>query len=297
MKHFCIFASLFFLLGVCSVNAQDSQSHFENDNIDSSPDYNNFPAKLSSVITISDRYSVESVTGRVHFLHQFVDNYWIRVTEGNNFHKSTSIRIASRSSIVLSDGIYVITIPAGMGGRIDSIIEKNIDALNIIDYDYFKAEEAKARAEKIAEKDRAKNQKTTESNSDKLIVGINANAGGLIPLGNTLKQNGPSFNIEFIKNSFYSNISFSIPIQDNIGFGFSSIFNYLWKSKIGDFYLGGGLGYTYHTNHFFTFGANVGYRFVTSFGMYFSAGGYIGGRMNDNIELDIRPLLGMGYSF
>jgi hypothetical protein len=137
--------------------------------------------------------------------------------------------------------------------------------------------------------------KPTEA--DKLIVGINANAGGLIPLGDSIKSSGPSVNIEFIKNSFYSIINLSVPIQDNVGFGFSGIFNYLWKSKIGDFFLGGGLGYTYHVDHFFTFGANAGYRFVTSFGMYFCAGGYIGGKVNDDIMLDIKPVLGVGYSF
>ena len=107
----------------------------------------------------------------------------------------------------------------------------------------------------------------------------------------------PYTGIDLIKNNFYSIINISIPIENNIGFGFSGIFNYLWKSKIGDFYLGGGLGYTYHTNHFFTFGANAGYRFVTSFGMFFNAGGYIGGKINDGFELDIKPVLGVGYVF
>jgi len=130
-----------------------------------------------------------------------------------------------------------------------------------------------------------------------LKIGINANAGGFIPLGDTLKPGGPSLNIEFIKNNFYSIINLSIPIQDNVGFGFSGILNYLWKSKIGDFYLGGGLGYTYHMEHYFTFGANVGYRYVTSFGMYFSVGAYVGGKVNDNIMLDLKPVLGVGYVF
>jgi hypothetical protein len=195
----------------------------------------------------------------------------------------------------------------------DSIIENNITSLNIIDYEYFKAEKdriraeklkieiekARIRAEKIAERDRAKTQRIAESNSDKLNIGINANAGGLIPLGNDFKSSGPSANIEFIKNNFYSIINLNIPIEnDDVGFGFSGIFNYLWKSKIGDFYLGGGLGYTYHTDHFFTIGVNAGYRFVTSFGMYFCVGGYLGGKINDdNTMLDIRPVLGVGYMF
>ena len=133
--------------------------------------------------------------------------------------------------------------------------------------------------------------------SEKMIFGINANAGGLIPLGNTLVSGGPSINLEFIKNNFYSMVNISMPIQDNIGFGFLGIFNYLGKSRIGDFYLGGGLGYIYHNFHFFTFGVNAGYRYVTSFGMHFNAGAYIGGKLNDGIDLDIRPVLGIGYSF
>lgn len=134
-------------------------------------------------------------------------------------------------------------------------------------------------------------------NDDKLVVGINANAGGLIPLGDSIKAGGPALNIEFIKNNFYSIINLSLPIQDNVGFGFSGLFSYYWKSKIGGFYLGGGLGYTYHTDHFFTFGANVGYRFVTSFGMYFGVGAYVGGKVNENIMLDLKPVLGVGYDF
>ena len=143
-----------------------------------------------------------------------------------------------------------------------------------------------------------KSTTVNNENSNKLIVGINANAGGLIPLGETIKSGGPSVNIEFIRNSFYSIINLSVPIEgDNIGFGFSGIFNHLWKSKIGGFYLGGGIGYTYQKEHFFTFGANVGYRFVTSIGMYFNTGGYIGGKVNEGITLDIKPILSVGYNF
>jgi len=130
-----------------------------------------------------------------------------------------------------------------------------------------------------------------------LNIGINVNGGGLIPLGNKIRSGGPSVNVEFIKKNFYSLVNLSIPIQHNVGFGFSGIFNYLWNSKIGDFYLGGGLGYTYHTYHFFTFGVSAGYRFVTSFGMYFGAGAYIGGKINNVITLDIKPILGIGYVF
>ena len=62
--------------------------------------------------------------------------------------------------------------------------------------------------------------------------------------------------------------------------------------------MGGGLGYTYlDENNFFTFGANAGYRYVTSFGMYFSLGGYFGGMLSEEISLDLKPLLGIGYLF
>ena len=146
------------------------------------------------------------------------------------------------------------------------------------------------------------NQQTRNNGTDqeapqKLKIGIYANAGGAIPLGDELIPGGPSVNVELIKNNFYSVINLSVPIEGDVGFGFSGLFNYLWKSKIGDFYLGGGLGYTYHTYHFFTFGASAGYRFVTSFDVFFSAGVYIGGRINEDFELDIKPILGAGYVF
>ena len=141
----------------------------------------------------------------------------------------------------------------------------------------------------------------TPEEKEKMTFGINANAGGTIPLGDTLTPGGPAVNFDFIKGNFYSFINLSIPLEyknKNIGFGFLGVFNYLWNSKIGDFYLGGGLGYEYLTNHFFTFGANAGYRFVTSFGMYLGAGAYVGGKINkDNFDLDIRPILGFGYVF
>ena len=140
-------------------------------------------------------------------------------------------------------------------------------------------------------------KKSPKKKSEKTNFGLNANAGGLIPLGETLTASGPSVNFEFIKNNFYSIVNLNIPIEDTVGFGFLGIFIYLWKSKIGDFYLGGGVGYTYHSDHFFTFGASAGYRYVTSFGMYFGAGAYIGGKINDGIKLDIRPNLGIGYVF
>jgi len=140
-----------------------------------------------------------------------------------------------------------------------------------------------------------------ESGNDRLRIAISADAGGLISIvGDTFEFGDPSTKVEFIKNNFLSIINISIPTQfqeNDFRIGFSGMFNYLWKSKIGDFYLGGGLGYTYRNDHFFTFGVNVGYRFVTSSGMYYGAGVYIGGKLNDEINLDIKPILGTGYMF
>ena len=141
-------------------------------------------------------------------------------------------------------------------------------------------------------------ESNTLIDSEKLLFGINANAGGLIPLG-AIKSSGPSINLEFLKGNFLSiiNLNVSIENEKNFGFGFSGLFNYLWKSKIGDFYLGGGLGYLFQEDHYFTFGANVGYRYITSFGMYFNIGGYIGGKISNSFILDIRPVVGAGYNF
>ena len=222
-------------------------------------------ANAQDSITLVERYTVKSVIGRVKFLHHYVDNYWLSVNVGTRFTPNTRIRVPLKATLVLSDGNNKFVIPAGMEGKISSFILGDNNEIVVL-------------------------QKDTH-------IGINANAGGLIPLGDTLESGGPSFNFELIKNKFYSNINLSIPFDNGVGFGFSGIFNYIWKNKIGDFYLGGGLGYTYHNNHFFTFGANVGYRFVTSFGMFFNAGGYVGGKINDSIELDIRPILGIGYVF
>ena len=227
------------------------------------------------LITNRIRYTVNSVSGKVEFQHPNVSNLWIKVTQGNNFNQDIRIRVPSNASLILSDvDNNIFEIKQSLEGRISSLIIGEND------------EEALAK------------RRLSSIDSDKMFFGINANAGGVIPLGNTLDPSGPSLNFEFIKNNFYSIVNVNLPIQNNtVGFGFSGIFNYLWKSKIGEFYLGGGLGYTYQDNHFLTFGANAGYRFITSFVMFFNAGGYIGGKINDAFTLDIRPVLGAGYLF
>ena len=135
--------------------------------------------------------------------------------------------------------------------------------------------------------------------TEPLTFALSTNAGEAIPIGE-LTPGGISVNFEFIKNNFYSFMNLSVPIiykTKDVGFGFTGNFNYLWKSKIGDFFLGGGLGYTYLENHFFIFGANAGYRFVTSSGMYFSVGGFIGGEFSKEFSLYFNPILGVGYTF
>jgi hypothetical protein len=75
--------------------------------------------------------------------------------------------------------------------------------------------------------------------------------------------------------------------------------NYFWHSRIGGFYLGGGLGFIHTANAYFydedgtawavpevsgvacysnnfTFGLNTGYKFLTSSGLYFRTGAFIG---------------------
>ena len=145
-----------------------------------------------------------------------------------------------------------------------------------------------------------KEENILAKNNEELNFGISADAGGAIPIGE-LTPGGISVNFEVIKNSFYSFMNISVPIDyttKNIGFGFTGIFNYLWKSKIGDFFVGGGLGYTYlYKNSFFIFGATAGYRFVTSSGMYFSVGGFIGGEFSKEFNLYFNPILGVGYTF
>jgi len=89
------------------------------------------------------------------------------------------------------------------------------------------------------------NSKNTAMDQDRFIFGINANAGGA--LSNI--RGGPSgfgINFELGKGKFNSEINLMIP---NGGFGFLVTFNGFWPSKIGGFYLGGGLGFSRYARY------------------------------------------------
>ena len=150
-------------------------------------------------------------------------------------------------------------------------------------------------------------------NSNDLIVGINTNAGGAIPLGN-IGDTTPSINIEFTNGKFNSEINIIISNIETIasgdwGIGFLSVFNYLWKIPFGEVYIGGGTGFLCKwggENNIYDImlGGNINFRYPFSIGMYLRAGAFIGGRLSfQNGEIDrdriflIRPDIGIGYSF
>ena len=78
---------------------------------------------------------------------------------------------------------------------------------------------------------------TTAKDGNRFIFGVNANAGGFITSG---LGGGPSMNIELGKGHFTSEINLIFPAG---GFGGLAAFNGFWPSRIGGFYLGGGIGY------------------------------------------------------
>jgi hypothetical protein len=129
---------------------------------------------------------------------------------------------------------------------------------------------------------------STAMDPNKFTFGINANAGGA--LGYIWKGGtGAGINIELGKGRFNSEISLFFP---NGGFGFLITLNAFFPSRVGGFYLGGGLGYSsYHgegevvhrngnrsydefTLYSIPLGLNIGYKFVTKSGLYFRTGVY-----------------------
>jgi hypothetical protein len=114
---------------------------------------------------------------------------------------------------------------------------------------------------------------------DKFIFGINANAGGA--LGYIWE--GPSgfgINVELGKGKFNSEINLMFPTG---GFGTLFTFNGFWPSRIGGFYLGGGIGFSIFESSYWSdtalslpVGLNIGYKFVTKSGLYFRTGAFAG---------------------
>ena len=158
--------------------------------------------------------------------------------------------------------------------------------------------------------------------TDKLIIGINANPGGLL-------YSGPGIGIELTHGHFNSEISFLYPvglgIESKPGFGFDILFNYIWTGRIMNFYLGGGWGIIYRKDYFVwtesdgstgkdistlvTYGLNIGIKFLLSSGLTFRAGANLGAgvEMSDNPKtrvdgfkrttFSMKPDLSIGYSF
>jgi hypothetical protein len=114
---------------------------------------------------------------------------------------------------------------------------------------------------------------TTAMDPDKFIFGINANPGGFV--GWVFQNSGPSLNIELGKGHFNSEINLVFPY---LGFGFLATFNGFWPSRIGGFYLGGGIGFGYSAFYGLSLpvGLNIGYKFVTRSGLYFRTGTFVG---------------------
>jgi hypothetical protein len=167
-------------------------------------------------------------------------------------------------------------------------------------------------------------QRETAINPDKLTVGIIANPSGLLLYG-------PSISVDFSKGNFTSQIDIIIPYglvsTSGGGIGFLSTFNYLWHSRLGGFYLGGGLGYiwekdyhqgynyredfhsdgAYWDSHLNTFGLNIGYKFVTKSDLSFRTGVFAAvaidwasrewSRNARPVSFYIKPDIAVGYSF
>jgi hypothetical protein len=145
--------------------------------------------------------------------------------------------------------------------------------------------------------------KNTAMDPNKFTFGINANAGGALGY----IWGGPSgfgINIELGKGKFNSEINIMFPTG---GFGILATFNGFWPSKMGGFYLGGGIGfssyevygyileydpyysynpytgtysggYSYRSRYYTAIsvpvGLNIGYKFVTQSGLYFRTGAF-----------------------
>ena len=146
------------------------------------------------------------------------------------------------------------------------------------------------------------NTDNTAMNPDKLNFGIYANPAGFLTFG-------PSICVEFTKGKFNTEINLIIPTlglsstsSGGSGIGGLVTLNYFKHSRLGGFYIGGGIGFTYsesdvrvndyyrvngesyyewmdylnYTYTLFTVGLNIGYKFVTKSGLYFRTGAYAG---------------------
>ena len=146
-------------------------------------------------------------------------------------------------------------------------------------------------------------QAGTAIDPGRFIFGTSANLGGFLVYG--LDTGGAGgFRIELGRGNFNSEINLGF---NDFGFSGLVIFNYFWHSRIGGFYLGGGLGLTsfgywyevwdswgghHHWGEFrtvlaFQWGLNIGYKFVTRTGIFFRTGAFLGAataRVDDGFE-------------
>jgi hypothetical protein len=88
-----------------------------------------------------------------------------------------------------------------------------------------------------------------------------------------------------------------------VGFSTLVTFNGFWPSKIGGFYLGGGIGFTYGSGfESIPIGFNIGYKFVTKSGLYYRTGAFAGfnlfGLLFDNWDEPVyfKPDLAIGWT-
>jgi len=144
----------------------------------------------------------------------------------------------------------------------------------------------------------AKRPNNTAMDPNKFIFGINANVGGA--LGNIWGgPTGTGINIELGKGNFNSEINLMFPSG---GFGLLATFNGFVPSRIGGFYVGGGLGFStfeYYDYEFiyitsFIVGLNIGYKFVTPSGVYFRTGAFGGLAIGWGVY--IKPDLAIGWT-
>jgi len=161
------------------------------------------------------------------------------------------------------------------------------------------------------------NPQTTAMDPDKLNFGISANPAGLL-------LRGPSICLELTKGHFNTELNLIFPagLQTNFNICFGGLLtvNYFWPSRIGGAYLGGGIGYSfefyekkdwvddsyydddgnwvveghqahgYDSYHSLFAGINAGYKFVTSSGLYFRTGAFVGFDFGIFLDKKIPPV-------
>jgi len=147
-----------------------------------------------------------------------------------------------------------------------------------------------------------KQEYVKDSNSEtppKTIFGLSFNPANFIPtIGDGLR-----LSLDFTNNRFNALVDicsgFGLAIYGYDIFNIYAVFNYYHPSKIGGFYAGGFISTGLESiNYDFKLGLglNIGYKFITSSGMYFRTGGNVGYNILGN-EFIIKPDVSVGYSF